>query len=89
MVLFLHVSIAVASLLSATYVLLLPSNRALEISQVLIGLTIGSGTLLVLLSPAYLIQACISGTVYALFALLMTIVAHKRLASVHIAANKE
>lgn len=64
MVLLLHIIIALTSLVFTTYLFFSPSKRKLQFSYGLVGLTVASGTILVVTQPAHLLQACVSGLVY-------------------------
>lgn len=81
MALLLHILIAFSSLIVATALLLAPSQSRLYTSYALIVATIASGTLLVVLNPTHLIQACISGLLYATVVTYGTVVAHRKLAN--------
>jgi hypothetical protein len=64
MILLAHIAIGLASLIFTTYVWLSPSRPKLTAAYALVGATLGSGTLLVVVNPAHLTQACTSGLVY-------------------------
>jgi hypothetical protein len=64
MILPLHILIALASVVFTSYVFFVPSKLKLQISYALVGLTLASGTVLVVTSPAHMLQACVSGIVY-------------------------
>lgn len=83
MTLLLHILIALASVAFASYAYVSPSNGRLKVSYALIGLTLASGTYLVLTSPAHMVQACISGIVYVSVVTVMVLAAHRRLAVTH------
>lgn len=84
--LLLHIFIAVSSIAFSSYLLFTPTKRNFQISYILVGATIASGTYLVVVEPAHMIQACTSGLVYIAVTLVTTAVAHRR-ASVRI-SNK-
>lgn len=65
--LFIHIVIALSSVVSATHVLLSPNKKWLQISYVLVGLTLATGTYLVMENPAHMVRACISGIIYVGF----------------------
>ncbi len=64
MVVLLHVMIALASIGVTTYAFISPSESRLRASYLLIALTLISGTYLVWVSPAHLVQSCVTGLVY-------------------------
>lgn len=59
-----HIIIALGSIIYSTYLFFAPSKRNLRISYGLVGLTLASGTLLVVTSGARVLQACITGLLY-------------------------
>lgn len=79
MILILHILFAVGSVLSATWVYILPSNFRLRLSAVLIGLTLASGTYLVVSLHARLLQACITGLFYLSIVVGAVFLARRRL----------
>lgn len=64
MMIFLHVLIAMASVAWSTFLLLRPTKNRLQLSYVLIGLTIASGTYLALSAPAHMLETCLFGLAY-------------------------
>jgi len=62
--LIIHISIALASVAYTTYLLVAPAESRFRIAYVLIGLTILTGTYLVLALPAHLTEVCITGLTY-------------------------
>lgn len=59
-----HVAIALFSLATAGVAYLRPSRAKLRVSYVLVGATLGTGSILVLQRQAHLASACISGLAY-------------------------
>lgn len=59
-----HVSIALASLCVTAFTFFMPSSLRLRLSQVLIALTLGSGTYLVLSMRVNLLRVCSVGLIY-------------------------
>lgn len=59
-----HIIIAVSTPLYTVYIFFRPSDKALTISYVLLGLTIASGTTLVILKPVNMTRTCVEGLVY-------------------------
>lgn len=64
MIIFLHVLIAISSVIYTGYVFFSPSKQKLFISYVFVFLTIASGTYLVMLKPGHLLQSCLMGLAY-------------------------
>jgi hypothetical protein len=64
MILIAHIIIALASIAFTTYLWISPSHAKFKTSYMLVGLTILSGILLVVMSPATMLQACTSGLMY-------------------------
>jgi hypothetical protein len=64
MILILHILIAVSSVLAASYAYMRPTVTKLRATYSLVGLTLASGTYLVVMAPAHMVQACTSGLVY-------------------------
>lgn len=67
----------------ATRLMIKPSKNALISSYGLIGATLASGLLLVLLSPSALLQACVSGVLYTVAISVMTYAAQTKLVRKH------
>lgn len=87
MILLLHIGIALLSVVFAGYVFFAPSKFKLKISFSLIGFTLASGTYLVVMSPAHMVQACIAGLFYTAVLLIMTLLTQRKLA--HLLAAEE
>lgn len=83
MTLLLHILIALISVAFTSFVFVSPTSGRLKVSYALIGLTLASGTYLVLTSPAHMIQACVSGIVYVTLMTAMVMAAHRRQATSH------
>ncbi len=64
MMLLLHISVALTSVGLTTYVFFNPSRGVLRGAYGLMGATLATGTVLVLNSPAHMVQACLTGVVY-------------------------
>lgn len=79
MILLLHIGIALLSLVFAAYVLISPSKTKLKISGSLVGLTLVTGTCLVIMAPAHMAQACKSGLLYTGLILAASLVTRHRL----------
>ncbi len=75
-----HISIALISLVITTLTALLPSALKIRISGLFIGLTLISGTILVIATHQPILSSCISGLIYLAFAMSGVIVGSRRLA---------
>lgn len=62
--LLLHVIIALISVIYTAYIYFSPTHTKLRVSYALAGLTLASGTYLVVQHQAYLLHACVSGLIY-------------------------
>lgn len=78
MILLTHIIIALASVAFTTVLFAAPSKRAFFINYLLIGLTVGSGTVLVVADHAAMLQACESGLSYIVIVAALTAVARRR-----------
>lgn len=63
----LHIIIAVAGIIAAGATFRRPTTTLFRLSYALVGGTLASGTLLVLMSPSHLASACLSGLAYLAF----------------------
>jgi hypothetical protein len=79
MILLLHIGIAVLSLAFAAYVFIAPSKTKLKISYSLVGMTLGTGTYLVIMAPAHMAQACMAGLFYTGIVLVASNLAQRKL----------
>lgn len=80
MIVLLHVSIAIASILLTSYAYVRPSVSKLRTSYVSIGMTLLSGFYLVWIMPSHMIQACMSGVLYLAVVTAGIVVARHKLA---------
>lgn len=64
MIVALHVTIALSSIISTSYLFLRPSRNRFLLNYCLVGLTFLSGIYLVIASHAALVPACTAGLVY-------------------------
>ena len=87
MILILHILSALSSLVFTTFLYFKPSKSKIYASYTLIGLTLGTGTILILLHPASLSKTWMSGLIYFAVTILGTILASQKLA--HILADSE
>lgn len=67
MILVTHIVIALTSIAFTAAALFLPSKDKLRVSSILTGLTIASGTVLVITTSSPLLQACMTGLIYLAF----------------------
>jgi hypothetical protein len=67
MMLILHIIIALTGILQTSYLLFAPSKRGLHLSYILLGLTLTSGTVLVVSAGTHILQGCITGLLYTGF----------------------
>ncbi len=84
MLLLTHIAIALSSLLFTTFLYFKPSQSKIYASYTLIGLTLGTGTVLILMHPASLSKTWMSGLVYFAITVTGTILASQKLAAVKI-----
>lgn len=64
MILIVHILIALSSLIATAYAFVFPSQTKLNLSYVLIVLTVVSGTILVFSNPANMTRTCVTGLIY-------------------------
>jgi hypothetical protein len=81
MLLLIHILVALAGIVAAAWAYLKPSASKLRISYELIGLTLISGTVLVISAHSNLHDACIAGLTYLAVTLSATALAHRKLAN--------
>lgn len=74
----LHVIVALASIVLASYSLFKPSRRLLLIDWALIAATIISGGVLIALEPSQMLHACVAGLAYVAVASTLTLIAGLR-----------
>lgn len=67
MMLILHITIALTSLVQTSYMLVAPSKTGLRVSYTLMGLTLTSGTYLILSTGTHMLEACLMGVLYTGF----------------------
>lgn len=80
MALILHITIALGSLLSASYLLARPSRSKLYANYGLVVATIASGTYLVISTHTALLAACASGLFYLAAVSILLVIAARKLA---------
>lgn len=79
MILLLHIGVALLSVAFAGYTFIAPSKAKLQLSLWLVGGTLASGTYLVVMAPAHMLQACMAGLFYTVILLVMTVLTQRKL----------
>jgi hypothetical protein len=79
MILILHITVALASLVTTGLSAIFPSRKRLHISYGLIGLTLASGTVLVLTTHVAILHTCETGLVFLAVSLFGISVTSRRL----------
>ena len=79
MIVLIHVLIALTSIIFSSLLVIFPSKTKLRLSYLLIGLTLASGTLLVITTHVSILKTCISGLIYLAFVMSEAAVAWRRL----------
>lgn len=82
MIIVLHVLVAIASIILASYAMMFPTKSVLRSTYGLIGLTLASGTYLVVLHPGHLLQTCLTGLVYTILVTVGVVMAHRKMRAV-------
>jgi hypothetical protein len=82
MALIVHIFIALSSVIYAGVMSFLPSKTKLTITYGLVGLTLLSGTYLVILTPSRMVSACFSGLFYIALVTVGILITRRRLAQV-------
>ncbi|HET6622362.1 MAG TPA: hypothetical protein VFG56_00305 [Candidatus Saccharimonadales bacterium] len=80
MLLITHIIIALTSLVFATYLLIRPSQVKLNMNYGLIAATIASGSYLIVTTGQHWLSACLSGLVYSVIAVSLSLAARAKLA---------
>jgi hypothetical protein len=88
-ILLLHIGIAISSIAVATLAVVSPSRRKLNVSYSLVGLTLASGTYLVISMHTSLLRVCMTGLMYLAAVAVMLAVAQRRLATVKIKNDQD
>ena len=76
-----HVGIAVASVLYSTVLYMSPSRAKFKFTYGLVGLTLASGTYLVVASHAAMLSSCTTGLIYIGVMFVAIYASHRKLAS--------
>ena len=80
MALIIHIIIALSSIVFTTLLFAAPSQVRFRINYLMIGLTLASGTYLVISTNAAMLKACISGLLYISLVTLGTLAARYKYA---------
>ena len=67
MILITHIFVAIAGIAQASYLLIAPSKTGLRASYTLLGLTLASGTFLIVTTGTHILQGCLMGLLYTGF----------------------
>lgn len=78
--LLIHVIIAVSSIGFTGYTFLSPSKAKLLTSYIWVGLTLATGSYLVIVTPSHLVSACFTGLIYLGFVMSGIVAIHIKLA---------
>jgi len=78
MPIFLHVLIALSSIVYTGYVYLYPTKKRFNISYAFVAATLITGTGLVIANPSHMVSACFTGIVYLAFITVGLVTAHKK-----------
>jgi len=84
MLLLVHVIIALSGLAASTAAVFKPSQARLRLSYGLVLATITTGTVLVIVSHARILNSCITGLVYIGVSLSLIITAQRKLSAEHL-----
>lgn len=76
----LHIAIALGSLGFSTFLYFFPSKARLRVSYCLVGLTVASGTYLIVASQAAMLRTCMMGLLYVGATSAVIVAAHRKLA---------
>jgi len=83
MILIFHIIIALSSLAFTTYAFFSPSARKLQASYALVGLTLATGTYLVIHKPSHIMQGCATGLLYVAIVTIGIVSAQKKLTDIN------
>jgi len=79
MLLALHISAAIAGILTSTYSAIFPSAYKIRLAGGLVILTLLSGTVIIIEKHLGLVSACVSGLIYVGFTAVSLMIASRRL----------
>lgn len=74
-----HIVVALATLAVVTTAYFKPSTNSLKVNYLSASLTFVSGTILTILNPSHLVQACLTGIVYFTIVTVVTLLARRKL----------
>jgi hypothetical protein len=80
MILLTHILVALFSIIFTTYLYFAPSKAKLYTAYTLVGLTLTSGTYLVVIKPSHILQTCVTGLVYLAVVGVGVLLAQRKLA---------
>lgn len=75
-----HIILAITGIVITTFLLLAPTKKRLNLSGLFLAGTLITGTILVISSPAHMLQSCIMGLAYTAFVVGGIAIARKKLA---------
>ena len=78
MLIFIHIIIALVSTALSTITALRPSQRFITANYSLIGMTVASGTVLIVTQSSNVLKSCLVGLIYIAVVLGLSVVAHRR-----------
>lgn len=78
-----HILIALTGIVVTTILLFSPSDLKFKATYLFLAGTIGTGTVLIVTSPAHMLQSCVMGIAYSAFVVTGIVIAKKRLAKEH------
>jgi NADH:ubiquinone oxidoreductase subunit 4 (subunit M) len=81
MILPIHIAIALASLVATTYLAFSPSRAKFYASYILIGLTLVTGTYLIISLHVPMLKTCMTGLAYLAVAIAGVVVGYRRFAT--------
>ena len=81
MILITHILLATTSIIYASLTLISPSKTKLNITYLLTLGTIISGALMTIVSPQLLGRVCMTGVIYLIFIIAVSLLSQKRLSS--------
>lgn len=82
MLLLLHITVAILSVILGTFTFFNPSELKLKVNYFLIALTLISGTVLIFQNPSHLATTCLTGIAYVGIVSVETVVTQRKLAKV-------
>lgn len=88
MALLTHILIAFASLGYSAYLFFFPSREGLNVSYILTGLTLTSGTFLIVSTGSHMLEACVMGLLYLALTIFGIVSAKHKLAEEIIDSSK-